>query len=276
MRSCRWWLVAEFEVEGGEVIAAGAFESGFDESWSGGKAFFCFFWLTQELENLAVPEAVNDAVGAEEEGVAGFEGDGADLGRDELVAGTQGLVEGVAEGVGAGFAFVYFSGTLQPTDMAVIVTELLQAGRGIARCGKKIEAAVAQMGEVEPTGNDPSKSEGGPHAGAFLVLGAEVVDGLIDVGVELFKQVGKAGREPGGHTPVGFGEKAGNFFHGDAAGEFTGLGSSHAIADGKEEVSVFEAAGIFLAEVMEILVLEGENEEGVLIVLADFSGVGHA
>ena len=65
-----------------------------------------------------------DFPAVEDEAVAGREGDGAELGFDELVAGAEGLVEGVAHRVGAGFAFVDLALAAEVADVGVIVGEL--------------------------------------------------------------------------------------------------------------------------------------------------------
>ena len=103
---------------------AGVFEGGGDEAFGGGEFFFGGRGRADEFLDVAFPEAVDEAVGAEDEAVAGREGDGAELGFDELVAGAEGLVEGVAHRVGAGFAFVDLALAAEVADVGVIVSEL--------------------------------------------------------------------------------------------------------------------------------------------------------
>ncbi len=90
-----------------------------------------------------VVEAFGDAVGAEKEDVAGFVGDGADMGIDELVFGAEGFLKSIALGVVASFAFVEFAVALEPADVGVIVGELFDAAfaregnrGGCRRCGR--------------------------------------------------------------------------------------------------------------------------------------------
>ena len=118
-----------------------------------------------EFVELPIPQAVGHPVGAEEKAIAGVVRDGAEMRFGELMAGAEGLVEGIAQRVGAHFALVELALAVQPADVRVIVRELLAAGG--AR--QVIDAAVAEMREVQPGRREPREAERRAHAGAFLV-----------------------------------------------------------------------------------------------------------
>jgi len=103
---------------------AGIFEGGDNEAFGGGAFLFGGRGRADKFLDVAFPEAVDEAIGAEDEAVAGGESDRAELGFDELVAGAEGLVEGVAHRVGAGFAFVDLALAAEVAEVGMIVGEL--------------------------------------------------------------------------------------------------------------------------------------------------------
>ena len=168
---------------GGGIIAAGAFEGGADEALGGRRGGLDGVGAAQEVEKLFVEEAIDEAVGAEEEDVAGFVGDGANLGIDKLVAAAEGLLQGGAARMLAGLAFAELSVAVEPADVGVVLAELLDffAGRG-----KVINPAVADMGEVHPAGREPAEAQRGLHTVDLLVAGANEDKRAVDLLIELF------------------------------------------------------------------------------------------
>lgn len=159
-------------------------------------------------------------------------GHGVDLGVDKLVARAEGLLEGVAAGVGAGFAFVDFRLTSQPADMAVVVSDLAER----AVLGQVVNPAVADVKEIESFGSYPAKAQGGAHARAFLVGGAELRQILVNECGEFVQQVGESKAETGASELKSAWAQLGDAIDGDAAGELTGASSADAIADGENQV----------------------------------------
>src|SRR5689334_6458743 len=91
--------------------------------------------------------------------------------------GTERLLQGVASGMIAQFAFVDFSVAEKPADIRVVLAQLADA----ARRGEIIDPAVAEMGEIHPARREPREAESRPHPGAFIVALAEMNDGLVDL-----------------------------------------------------------------------------------------------
>jgi hypothetical protein len=172
----------------------------------------------------------------------------------------------------AGLALVDLAGAALPADVGVVVGDLSEA----AGDGEVVDAAVADVGEVEPSRGEPAEAEGGTHAGAFLVAVAEVEEVLVDLGDELGEDVGKAGVEALGGGVELASHQAGDAIDRDATGEFAGVGAAHAIADCEDEIGLGEGGFADLAEVVDAELVDGEGEEGVLVVLADPAAVGDA
>ena len=120
--------------------------------------------------DLVVEEAFGEAVGAEEEEVAGLKVDGADLGVDELVVGAEAFLESGAAWVVAGFALGDLAVAAEPADVGVVVGDLAEGAGGAFEV---VDAAVADVAKIEPLGGEPAEAEGGAHAVAVVgVAGA--------------------------------------------------------------------------------------------------------
>src|SRR5260221_6883791 len=224
----------------------------------------------EKLKQLVVVESLDQAVGAEEEDVGRLVSDGADLGFDKLVAGAEGFLEGGASRMMAGFAFVDLSLAEEPADVGVVVAELLDA----ALPGQVVDAAVADMAEVDPAGGEPAQTQGGLHAAGLVVAGADEGERLVDFAEEFGEDFGVAGFESHGRLPEGAGEEVGDFIDGDPAGEFPGLRAAHAVADGENEVGGAGEGFAGFPEVMNLPGVELPGQEGVLVVEADQAPVG--
>ncbi len=259
----------DFDDDGGGVVAAGILDGGFDEVLGDGLAVG---GVAGHFVDLAVPETIDETVGADEEAIAGLVSDAADVRIDELVAGAEGLLEGVAARVGAVFAFVHFSGAAELADERVIVGDLGEA----ALAGKVVDAAVADVAEVHPTRREPGEAERAAHAGAFLVGVAQFEEVVVDVGEELGKDVLETAGKAGGAEAEGAREETRNAIDGDAAGELAGFGAAHAVADGEDEIGAGEGGVAGFAEVAEFVSVEIEREESVFVVGAETAHVGEA
>lgn len=129
---------------------------------------------------MAFPEAVGDAVGAEEEAVAVFEGVAGEFGVDGGVAAAEGVVEGATAGVSAVLHFADFAALeLSPGDV-VVVAELLSFAVAV-----EVESGIADMGEVDEAGGDPGEGESGAHASEVVLFGGEFVDAFVGVAEEI-------------------------------------------------------------------------------------------
>lgn len=262
----------DLDDDGGGVVATGVGHGLGDQALGGVFVGLGGRGGADEFFEGAVPDAVDEAIGAEEETVTGAVADGADVRFEELVTAAEGLLEGAAAGVGAGLAFVDAAVTAEPADVAVVVGDLGEA----ALFGKVVDAAVADVGEIHPFGGEPGEAEGGAHASAFLVAGAEAGDGAVDGGEEFGEDVVEAAGEAEGGDVEAAGEEAGDFLDGDAAGEFAGFGSAHAIADGEDEIGFGEGGLAGFAEVADLAGVEIEGEEGVFVIGAEAAAVGAA
>lgn len=255
--------------EGGGVVAAGLGKGGGNDGLSG-RVLLIGFCGAQEIKKSAVVEAIDDAVAAEEEDVAGFVGNGANLRFDELVTAAERFLEDVAARMRARFAFVEFAVAEEPADVSVIVAELLYAAFALRQV---INARVADVAEEHPTGREPAETEGGFHAAAFFVGIAHVSERAMRLAEKLGEDIGEAGLQAGGGLLEGAREEFGDFFNGDAAGEFAGVRPTHAIAHGEGEVGFSDGRFADLAEVMNVVRIELQADEGVFVVLADFAAV---
>jgi len=118
-------FLAHLNHERGGVVAAGPFERRIHEPFRG--SLPDRIPGPEEIDQVTVIDPVDEPVRAEQEEVAGFERDGAELGFDELVAAAERFLEHVPARVRAGFAFGDFSLTQQPADVSVVVSELFDA-----------------------------------------------------------------------------------------------------------------------------------------------------
>lgn len=179
----------------GDVVASGGLEGGVDEVVGDGLGRGLGGGSEKLLGDLAVEEALGEAIGAEEEEVAGLEIDGADLGADELVIGAERFLQGGAAGVVAGFALGELAIAAEPADVGIVVGDLAQ-GAGSAL--EVVDAAIADVAKVEPLRGEPAEAEGGAHAEALLrVAAAEVLEGGIDLSEELLEDLDEAGLDAG-------------------------------------------------------------------------------
>lgn len=95
-------------------------------------------------------------------------------------AGADGLGEEIAQGVIAGFEFGDGSGAKEVAGLGVIVAELGELAAAV-----KVDAAVADVGEVGGCSLDPGGAEGAGHSVALGVdfyicedIGVGLVEGI--------------------------------------------------------------------------------------------------
>jgi hypothetical protein len=122
------------------------------------------------LGDVAFPDAVDQAVRADQEAVAGLEGDGGEVRADALVAAADDFVEGGAARVAAVLDFRDFAAFPLAPGGGVVAAELFeQAG------AREVDAGVADVGEVEVFRGEPGEREGGGHAAGLLAGGGSLM-----------------------------------------------------------------------------------------------------
>src|SRR5581483_8706478 len=166
------------------VVAAGVFDSFRDQKWG---QLLARARRAERLFNAPVPKPVDKAVGADEKAILQLEFYGADVRVDELVAGAERLVQGVAARVGARFAFIDATVAPEPADVAVVVGHLGEA----ALAAQVVDAAVADVAEVHPVRREPAQAQCRAHSSALLVGAPEFNHVGMNRGEELFDQIGK-------------------------------------------------------------------------------------
>ena len=154
-----------FDHNGCEVVATGAFHGFFDQAFGGIDAGEVRGRREDDFLDAGVPEPVGDAVGAENESIAGFEGDGKDLRFYRIWVTADGALELMFVGAVPCFAFVEFAIAAHSADGGVVFGELDHA-----TCfGKVVDATIAYVTEVECVGSEPTDAECGTHSAAFIV-----------------------------------------------------------------------------------------------------------
>ena len=133
---------------------------------------------TKNVANLTIVETVYDAVGTEEETVAGRASDRADLRHDKLVSSTEGSLEDSATRVGFGFALVDLSIPEKPADMGIVMAQLHD--RPLGR--QMVDPAVTDVAEIHPARSKPAEAERCTHAGTLVVTGPKIKKGTVDIG----------------------------------------------------------------------------------------------
>src|SRR5579862_4693854 len=168
--------------------------------------------------------------------------------------------------MGAGFAFVDLALAQKPGDVGVVLGELFDSG--FAR-RQIINAAIADVPEINLAWRDPTEAQGRLHSGAFLVAAAQKGEGAVDLIEKLLQKVGKPGFQPGGGLLEGSWQQSGDFLRCDATGILPRLGSPHAVADGKNEIHAFTRRVPEFSEMMDFPPIKAEAQKSVLVVGAD-------
>lgn len=101
-----WSGLCDFYDEGGCVVATTFFHCLFDQALSYFRARLAGFWFfSQDFYDVVIVKALDQAVGAQQENVASFVADGAELGVDELVAAAERLLQYSSSWMCPGFPF---------------------------------------------------------------------------------------------------------------------------------------------------------------------------
>ena len=190
-----------------------------------------------------------------------------------MVGAAEGFLEDISARMGAGFPFFDLAVAIEPADVGVIVAELFDGGGALREV---LKPGVADVSEEHPGGREPGEGEGGFHAVGFFVAAADEDEGFVNLFVEFFEDVFEVGLETERGLFEGEREEFGDFFGGDGAGEFAGFGAAHAVADREGEVLGGDGSFADFAEVADFAGVEGDAEESVLVVFADFADVGAA
>lgn len=80
------------------------------------------------------------------------------------------FLQNVTSRVGFKLPLIDLSISVEPTDVGVILRDLLDAARG----WQKVDATISDVSKINPRGSEPAQAECGTHAMAFLVAGSQV------------------------------------------------------------------------------------------------------
>lgn len=244
------------------VIAAGVLHRGGDktlgERFAGGvvlRAAADFFQLT-------IPQAIDQAVGADEKTVACAMSDGPDLRFDKLVAGPECLLKRGATRIGSGFALVHDAFAPLNADVAVIVAYLGDP----TFSGEIINPAVADVSKIHPLRREPAEAERATHAGAFLIGKTQLKQIGVDGGEEFKKNILETARYAGGQKSKAARQQAGDAIDRDPTCDLARVGATHAIADRENEIVAGERGVADFAEITNFTAVEIEREKCVFVI----------
>ena len=142
--------------------------------------------------------------------------------------------------------------------------------------GEIVKSAITDVGEVEPAGREPSQRQGGAHAGAFGITFCQICKVAVNCRKEFGKDILKVGRAALGPCAKAPGKQPRDFIDDDPAGKLPTLGTAHAIADGEYEIGCCEGSGTYFAKKVHFGGIEGKRQKSILVVRADFPGMGEA
>jgi len=233
--------------EYGDVVAAAVVVSGVDESLTGGIESRAR-GAGQDFGDVGVIEFAGEAVGREEEDIAGLGGMGGDLGLDGR-ARADGARDDVTDGGAIGLLATEQACADLLLDQRVILREKLQGA-----ATEEIAAAVTDVGEPErrcvggcfPEGCDESSGHAA-HGARFLGALEDAVvggaDGALKAGVRMIFRVRVcgvlSGRWRGEFRALAEAVEEG--FGREMAGDFTGCCASYSVAN--DEGALFGQCG---------------------------------
>ena len=210
-----------------------------------------------------VVEFAAEAVGGEQEKVAGLEGVGGDVGFDGGLR-ADGAGDDVADGRGSGLEAVDEAGADLLLDQRVVLGELAEYA-----AAKEVAAAVADVGEPEGwagrdgwvIGQRGVFEQGGDEGGAHAAQGAGTLgavedrsvggaDGALEAGVRMIGRIRLmavvCGRGTGFDDAGWLSEAGEEGLGGEMAGDFAGSGAAYAVADDKGPVFGESGAGVLI------------------------------
>ena len=228
---------------------------------------------SDDFLDVMIPEAIHEAVGADDKTVSGMVADRADLRVYKLVACAERLVKDVAARMRAGFVVLDFSIPQEPRDMRVVLRELEQFAFALRQL---IDPRVADVSEIRPARREPGQTHGGLHPLTFVVAIAEISQRAVNLLVKFGQHVAKAGVEAALGMVEGARQQRGDFLDGDVAGEVAGLRAAHAVAHGEGVIMRGQRRLAELAEPLDFLRVEPQAEKGILVVLAHAADIGPA
>ena len=144
--------------------------------------------------DTTVKQSFNQAVGTDEEAIAGLTANRAVLRTEVLILATKHLLQRIAPGMIAGLILGNFTTAQLPTDMRMIVTELSNA----ARFGQVIDPAIAHMGKIQPAWAHPTQAQGRAHAAQLLITKPHVRELGVNFRKQLMQHILKTDRQPRG------------------------------------------------------------------------------
>jgi len=208
-----------------------------------------------EAGEVGVADQSPESVGAKQEDVTFFEGDGEIRNvRNDIAAGAQGGGKNVTLRVGLGVFGTNDAALDQTADIRMIAGE---AGDGFS--ANQIEAAIADMGEMELAADDGERGAGGSHAVELGMLLSETLNVLMS----RLKGRGERGLRVAVERVV---VDAAHGLDREAAGFLSAFVTAHAVGDNGEAALAAEVlVGIGLPVDM-----------GIFVVLALATDVGQA
>ena len=220
--------------QAGDVVAAAGLVGGFDEAEGCGIEFRGLRRDGEGAGDFVLADFAGEAVGAEEEEVAGLDGQLQNLFGDGGL-GADGAGDDAAERRVLGL----LGGDGAEADLLVDEGVVVGLAAELARA-EEIAAAVAGVGDEGGAGLEKERDEGGAHtAEAGVALGA-FVDGAVGRADGLVE--GFARRKVFGVR----GEVSHDGVDGEAAGNFAAGRAAHAVTDDEDAAIRTEAEGVFV------------------------------
>ena len=136
-----------------------------------------------------------------------------------------------------------------------------------------IDAAVANMREVDPSRTHPTQTERGSHTAELRVSLPQFSKFAVYLIKKLSEQILIADRDSICRCTEGLWQKLCDFLYRDLAGEFARVRSPHTITDGKNIVTLIELRLTVFTEAAHALAIERQREKGILVIFAEASDI---
>ena len=119
-----------------------------------------------------------------------------------------------------------------PTNVRMIMTHLLNT----TTFRQVIDPTVADMGKIKPTRTHPAETQRRAHATQLLVTKAHVRQFAMNLLKQLIQEVLKTDRNARCLGAKTLRKQTCDLIDRDTTGKFTGIGTAHPIADGKNKI----------------------------------------
>src|SRR5579862_392832 len=228
------------------------------------------FGGAEEVEQLAVEEPLHQPVRAEQEEIARFAGDDANLRIDKLVPRAERLLQDGAAGMIPRLAFVELAVAEEPADVRVVVAQLPQPPLPRRQI---VNAAVSNVPEHHPPRRKPTQAQGRSHPLALRVAPADEHQRPVDLVEQFAEHVATAGLHPRRRLHEGARQEMGYLVHGDSARVFPDLRAAHPVADREDEIRRLRGRLPGLPKQAHFPRVELQAEEAVLVILAHLAAM---